>query len=82
MRALLEDMDCASAHSAAGRKLIATAPGHVSQERGHGRINRWTTWASDIDGGMRPPGGHPPRHRRIALPRHAEVAVPRPLQTV
>lgn len=25
-------------------------PAHVSTERGHGRINRWTTWATDITG--------------------------------
>jgi hypothetical protein len=34
---------------AACRKLIATEPGHVTEERGHGRINRWTTWATGID---------------------------------
>jgi predicted transposase YbfD/YdcC len=51
-----------SAAIAAGRKLITTQPGHVSQERGHGRINRWTTWAADIDDG-------------IGLPHAARLAV-------
>ena len=32
---------------AAGRELICAEPGHVHEERGHGRINRWTTWAAD-----------------------------------
>lgn len=37
---------------AAGRDLIAAEPGHVTQERGHGRINRWTTWAANTDAGI------------------------------
>jgi predicted transposase YbfD/YdcC len=37
---------------AAGRDLIAAPPGHVNEERGHGRINRWTTWATDTDAGI------------------------------
>ncbi|QYC45482.1 hypothetical protein Nocox_39695 [Nonomuraea coxensis DSM 45129] len=35
---------------ALGCELIAEDPAHVSTERGHGRINRWTTWATDITG--------------------------------
>jgi hypothetical protein len=34
---------------AAGRNMIAAALCHVRKERGHGRTNRWTTWATDID---------------------------------
>ncbi|MBO0879707.1 MAG: ISAs1 family transposase [Mycobacterium sp.] len=37
---------------AACRKLITTGPGHVAEERGHGRINRWTTWAGGIGEGI------------------------------
>ncbi|MEV3923517.1 hypothetical protein [Actinomadura coerulea] len=36
-----------SLHAAAvtaGRELIAAEPDHIIEERGHGRINRWTTW--------------------------------------
>lgn len=33
----------------AARQLIRTKPGHRHEERGHGRINRWTTWATDTD---------------------------------
>jgi hypothetical protein len=58
---------------ATGRDLAAAEPGHIAEERGHGRINRWTT----PDHLHRPhglrmhrpaarhmPGGHPPRRRR------------------
>lgn len=31
------------------RWLITHEPGHVAEERRHGRINRWTTWATGID---------------------------------
>lgn len=27
--------------------LLATTPGHVVEERAHGRINRWSTWTTD-----------------------------------
>jgi DDE_Tnp_1-associated len=37
---------------AAGRDLIAGHPHDVTQARGHGRINRWTTWAADVDDGL------------------------------
>jgi predicted transposase YbfD/YdcC len=37
---------------AAGRELITAEPGHVTQERGHGRINHWTTWATGTDAGI------------------------------
>lgn len=37
---------------AAARDLIRDQPGHVHAERGHGRINRWTTWATDTDAGL------------------------------
>jgi predicted transposase YbfD/YdcC len=37
---------------AAGRDLIGTGPQHVITERGHGRINRWTTWATTIEEGL------------------------------
>jgi predicted transposase YbfD/YdcC len=30
--------------------LLATEPGHVVEERSHGRINRWTTWTTDATG--------------------------------
>jgi predicted transposase YbfD/YdcC len=30
--------------------LLATAPGHVVEERAHGRINRWSTWTTDATG--------------------------------
>lgn len=30
--------------------LLATAPGHVVEERAHGRINRWSTWITDATG--------------------------------
>jgi hypothetical protein len=36
-------------HTAAittGRDLVAAEPGHIAEERGHGRINRWTTWTT------------------------------------
>ncbi|MEU7744697.1 ISAs1 family transposase [Nonomuraea sp. NPDC049158] len=33
----------------AARDLIAGDPHHVITERGHGRINRWATWAATID---------------------------------
>lgn len=33
----------------AGRALCTTTePGHTIEERGHGRISRWTTWVSDL----------------------------------
>ena len=38
-----------SLHAAAvsaGRELINGEPGHVAEERGHGRISRWTTWTA------------------------------------
>ncbi|MEU4235680.1 ISAs1 family transposase [Nonomuraea sp. NPDC026600] len=41
-----------SLHAAAlavARALISGEPGHVNSERGHGRISRWTTWATDIN---------------------------------
>jgi len=48
---------------AAGRELIAEGrPGHVCEERGHGRINRWSTWAADIG-------------EAIGLPHAARLAV-------
>jgi predicted transposase YbfD/YdcC len=37
---------------AAGRELIVTEPGHVAEERGHGRISSWSTWTGDVDGGI------------------------------
>ncbi|MBC6458130.1 hypothetical protein [Actinomadura sp. HBU206391] len=40
---------------AAARDLICAEPGHVHAERGHGRINRWATWAADPDTGLRLP---------------------------
>lgn len=30
--------------------LLATEPGHIVEERSHGRINRWTTWTTDATG--------------------------------
>jgi predicted transposase YbfD/YdcC len=33
---------------AAGRELIRGDPGHITEERGHGRINRWTTWTTSL----------------------------------
>ncbi|WP_433462769.1 ISAs1 family transposase [Spirillospora sp. CA-128828] len=54
-----------SLHAAAiavGRELVGAEPGHVLEERGHGRINRWTTWATDID-------------QSIGLPHGARLAV-------
>ncbi len=33
---------------AAGRELIGRTPDDIVEERGHGRINRWTTWTTDI----------------------------------
>jgi hypothetical protein len=42
----------ASLHTAAittGRDLVAAEPGHIAEERGHGRINRWTTWTTHTD---------------------------------
>lgn len=30
--------------------LLAGAPGHVVDERGHGRITRWSTWTTDATG--------------------------------
>jgi hypothetical protein len=42
----------ASLHAAAiatGRDLVAAEPGHIAEERGHGRINRWTTWTTHTD---------------------------------
>lgn len=38
-----------SLHAAAiaiGRELIGADPAHLHTERGHGRINRWTTWST------------------------------------
>jgi predicted transposase YbfD/YdcC len=32
---------------ATSRTLITAQPDHVTEQRGHGRINRWTTWATD-----------------------------------
>jgi predicted transposase YbfD/YdcC len=32
------------------RPLLAGEPGHLVEERGHGRINRWTTWTADAAG--------------------------------
>jgi predicted transposase YbfD/YdcC len=29
---------------------LKSAPGHVVEERGHGRINRWETWTTDATG--------------------------------
>ena len=58
-----------SLHAAAiaqGRRLIAAEPGHVAEECGHGRINRWTTWAADIDEGT---------DLRDGLPHAARLAV-------
>jgi Transposase DDE domain len=37
---------------ATGRELIAAEPDHVTEDRGHGRINRWTTWAADTGEGL------------------------------
>jgi predicted transposase YbfD/YdcC len=54
-----------SLHAAAitaARTLIAGEPDHMAEERGHGRINRWTTWAADTDEG-------------IGLPHAARLAV-------
>lgn len=36
----------ASLHAGAittGRDLVPAEPGHIAEEHGHGRINRWTT---------------------------------------
>ncbi|HEX5406372.1 MAG TPA: ISAs1 family transposase [Pseudonocardiaceae bacterium] len=30
--------------------LIRTPPGHLVKERGHGRINHWSTWITDAEG--------------------------------
>jgi predicted transposase YbfD/YdcC len=30
--------------------MIVEPPGHVTEERSHGRIKRWTVWAADADG--------------------------------
>jgi predicted transposase YbfD/YdcC len=30
--------------------LLTTTPGHVVEERAHGRINRWSTWTTDATG--------------------------------
>jgi predicted transposase YbfD/YdcC len=32
------------------RPLVAGPPGHVVEERAHGRINRWTTWTAPAGG--------------------------------
>jgi predicted transposase YbfD/YdcC len=32
------------------RPLIIGMPGHVEEERGHGRIRRWSTWVTDAKG--------------------------------
>jgi predicted transposase YbfD/YdcC len=32
------------------KPMVAGQPGHVVEERAHGRINRWTTWAADAAG--------------------------------
>lgn len=54
-----------SLHTAAitaGRELITTSPAHVLEERGHGRISRWTTWTGDVD-------------EHIGLPYAAQLAL-------
>jgi predicted transposase YbfD/YdcC len=51
---------------AAGREAIAGEPEDVVQERGHGRINRWTTWTAHID---------PTVWERIGLPHATRLAV-------
>jgi len=32
------------------RPLVSTEPAHVVEERGHGRITRWSTWMTDATG--------------------------------
>jgi predicted transposase YbfD/YdcC len=44
-----------SAATDLGRGLIATEPDHRTEERGHGRINRWTTWITSIAEDLRLP---------------------------
>ena len=59
----------ASLHAAAittGRDLVAAEPGHIAEERGHGRINRWTTWTTHTD---------PTVWARIGLPHATRLAV-------
>jgi predicted transposase YbfD/YdcC len=59
----------ASLHAAAittGRDLVAAEPGHIAEERGHGRINRWTTWTTHTD---------PTAWARIGLPHATRLAV-------
>jgi hypothetical protein len=61
----------ASLHTAAittGRDLVAAEPGHIAEERGHGRINRWTTWTTHTD---------PTAWARIDLPHATRLAVVR-----
>jgi predicted transposase YbfD/YdcC len=38
-----------SAAADLGRELIGREPDHRTEERGHGRINRWTTWTTSTD---------------------------------
>jgi predicted transposase YbfD/YdcC len=38
-----------AAATTAARELIAAAPQDVAEGRGHGRINRWSTWTTRID---------------------------------
>jgi hypothetical protein len=59
----------ASLHAAAittCRDLAAAEPGHIAEERGHGRINRWTTWTTHTD---------PTAWARIGLPHATRRAV-------
>jgi predicted transposase YbfD/YdcC len=48
--------------TALGRELIAAEPDHRTEERGHGRINRWTTWVTNTT-------------EDIGLPHAARLAV-------
>jgi predicted transposase YbfD/YdcC len=64
-----------SLHAAAlsaARELIAAKPDHLHQERGHGRINRWTTWATNTSPGTGTGTGTGPS---IDLPHAARLAV-------
>jgi hypothetical protein len=60
---------------AAGRELINADPGYVLEERGHGRINRWTTWATDTDAGL----GLPHAARLAVIRRDVADLAGRPL---
>ena len=59
----------ASLHAAAittGRDLVTAEPGHITEERGHGRINRPTAWTTHTD---------PTAWARIGLPHATRLAV-------